>query len=93
MLKHETNLSNPLVKNPENNGFAIRSLNDLTVDEIPKEHRGQIMACWLPKDKAAGTIDDSSHGSTALDNGVLFLKRKIMRRPKLYEVRYPTFCV
>ncbi|KAL2068761.1 hypothetical protein VTL71DRAFT_15099 [Oculimacula yallundae] len=85
MLNHETNISNPLIKSASNNAFAIRSLNDLTVDEIPKEFRGQIMSSWLATDKAADKIDGSSYSSTVFDKGVLFLKRKIMRRPKLYE--------
>ncbi|KAH7336464.1 Urb2/Npa2 family-domain-containing protein [Rhexocercosporidium sp. MPI-PUGE-AT-0058] len=85
ILSHETNLTNPFLKTPGNNAFAIRSLNDLTVDEIPKEYRGRIMSSWLPTDKAAESKDGLSYGSTVLNNGVLFLKRKIMRRPKLYE--------
>ncbi|KAG4431343.1 hypothetical protein IFR05_013175 [Cadophora sp. M221] len=85
ILNHSTNLSNPLIKTPGNNAFAIRSLNDLTVDEIPKEFRNRIMSSWLPTDKAAESESGLSFGSTVLDSGVLFLKRKIMRRPKLYE--------
>ncbi|PVH78171.1 hypothetical protein DL98DRAFT_590499 [Cadophora sp. DSE1049] len=85
ILDHESNLSNPLIKSPGNNAFAIRSLNDLTIDEIPKEFRVRIMSSWLPSDEGAGSGKGHSYGSTVLDNGVLFLKRKIMRRPKLYE--------
>ena len=79
-------MTNPLLSQPGINAFAIRSLNDLTVDEIPKEYRGQIMSSWLPTDKATESSDGVSSGPTVLDGGVLFLKRKIMRRPKLYEV-------
>ncbi|KAK0110723.1 hypothetical protein ONS96_002322 [Cadophora gregata f. sp. sojae] len=85
VLNHESNLSNPLLKFQDNNAFAIRSLNDLTVDEIPKDFRGRIMSSWLPADEGEETGKGFSYGSTVLDNGVLFLKRKIMYRPKLYE--------
>ncbi|KAH7409155.1 Urb2/Npa2 family-domain-containing protein [Cadophora sp. MPI-SDFR-AT-0126] len=85
LLDSESNLSNPLIKSPVNNAFAIRSVNDLTIDEIPKEYRGKIMSSWLPANEGAQSSNGHSYGSTVLDNGVLFLKRKVMRRPKLYE--------
>ncbi|CZT47560.1 uncharacterized protein RSE6_08135 [Rhynchosporium secalis] len=85
ILSHKTNLSNPLIKSTGINAFAVRSLNDLTVDEIPKEFRGQILSSWSIADQAADLDNLPSLESGVLNNSVLFLKRKILCRPKLYE--------
>lgn len=89
-MNHETTLKNPLINSPGNDAFAIRSLLDLTVEETPKEFRGLIMSSWLPPEgiTQSGNPQRLSYGSTVLDEMVLAQKRKIMRQPKLYEVRH-----
>ncbi len=87
MLENETNLSNPLMKSSSNNAFTIKNLNDLPLDDIPKEYRERIMKSWLPPKGNSLQSQGLSFESTVLDPAVLSLKRKIMRRPKLYEVR------
>lgn len=88
MLNNEINTSNPLLRPSGNNQFAISCLNNLMLDDIPKEDRGRILSSWLPlKEHFDGdTSAELSNASTVLDLGVLALKRKVMRRPKLYEV-------
>jgi len=49
------------------------------------------MSSWLPADEGTEGGKGHSYGSTVLNNSVLFLKRKIMRRPKLYEVSFLNF--
>ncbi|KAK2629876.1 hypothetical protein QTJ16_000696 [Diplocarpon rosae] len=87
MINNETNLLNPLMRTPGNNKFAIRSLLELTVEEIPKEYRGRLMSCWLPRsdDSDSRNLNGLSFSSTILHEDVLALKRKIMRMPKLHE--------
>ncbi|KAK6585951.1 hypothetical protein PZA11_001008 [Diplocarpon coronariae] len=87
MLNNEMNLINPLMKSSSNNKFAIRSLLELTIEEIPKEYRGRIMSSWLPQsdDSDTGNLNRLSFGSTILHQDVLSLKRKVMRIPKLHE--------
>ncbi|EKD14023.1 uncharacterized protein L3040_007970 [Drepanopeziza brunnea f. sp. 'multigermtubi'] len=94
LLNHETNLRNPLINSPGNDVFAVRSLLELTIDEIPKECRGRIMSGWLPRDEESEASEPQqiSYGSTVLHQDVLALKRKVMRIPKLYEgMRFQEF--
>lgn len=92
MLDNETNINNPLMKVSGNNQFAISCLNNMVLDDIPKEDRSRIVSSWLPpkEESEPENAKELSYASTVLDRGVLALKRKIMRRPKLYEVSPPT---
>ena len=49
------------------------------------------MSSWVQAGEDTEGGKEHLYGSTVLDNGVLFLKRKIMRRPKLYEVSLQGF--
>src|SRR6187402_3295117 len=87
MLRNETNINNPLIKFSSNNAFTIKNLNDLPLDDIPKEDRERIMKSWLPPKSLSLNPQRLSYDSTVRDLAVLSLKRKVMRRRKLYEVR------
>jgi nucleolar pre-ribosomal-associated protein 2 len=54
MLLSETNIENPLVKAPNSNTFAIRSLLQIPLNIFSRKDRKRIRQCWLytPKEPA-----------------------------------------
>ena len=98
MLVNETNIENPLVKSPESNAFAIRSLMKVPLDLFSKKDRIRIRQGWLhtpktdthkSKKKASSKEDDATNPSyelTTLNPEVLALKIKILQLSISYEV-------
>ena len=96
MLINQTNIDNPLVKSPESNAFAIRSLMKVPLDLFSKKDRIRIRQGWLhahkthkTKKKDSSKEDNATSPSyelTALNPEVLALKIKILQLSISYEV-------
>lgn len=84
MLNCQSNSDNPMMRSQTNNSFAVRSLLALPLDRFSKSDRERIILSWLPA--TSENNKKLTYESTALDEGVLSLKIKIMKRPTFYEV-------
>jgi nucleolar pre-ribosomal-associated protein 2 len=85
MLISQTNMENPLIKSPSNNSFTVKSFLKMPLERFSRVDRERILKSWLP-DSDDKKFKDMTYESTVLNEDVLSLKVKILKRPTFYEV-------
>jgi hypothetical protein len=85
MLCCQNHIDNPLIKASSNNSLVIKSLLQVPIERFLRRDRERVMKSWLPNPENEQT-KETALGSAPLENNVLGLKVKIMKRPTFYEV-------
>jgi hypothetical protein len=92
LLDCGSHITNPIESSAACNGFVVMSLLRLPVEVFTRSQRERVMKAWPPtiQDSEAAIAGILSYKMTNLDPAVISLKMKIMQRPTLYEVSFPS---